>query len=110
MKEVNLWCQKYKLTIHPSKSEAIIMMKRLFVGPIRPIMIGTNVINAVNEVVCLGINVDNRLTWEQQINGLSTALYQTLSALKRMKFLPWPVLEEIYFSTVISKVTFCMSI
>ena len=55
MKEVNLWRQKHKLKIHPSESEAMIMMKRLYFGPIRPIMIGTNVISIVNEVVCLGV-------------------------------------------------------
>ena len=34
MNEVYLWCQKHKLTIHPGKSEAMIMMKRPLVGPI----------------------------------------------------------------------------
>ena len=110
MNEVYLWCQKHKLTIHPGKSEAMIMMKRPLVGPIRPIMIGTNVINVVSEAVCLGVKIDNRLTWEPQINRLCKAFSQKLSALKRMKFLPRPVLEKIYFSTVISKITYCMSV
>ena len=110
MNEVYLWCQKHKLTIHPGKSEAMIMMKRPLVGPIRPIMIGTNVINVVSEAVCLGVKIDNRLTWEPQINSLCKAFSQKLSALKRMKFLPRPVLEKIYFSTVISKITYCMSV
>ena len=110
MKEVYLWCHKHKLTIHPGKSEAMIMMKRPFVGPFRPIMIGTNVINVVSEAVCLGVRIDNRLTWEPQIDSLCKAFSQKLSALKRMKFLPRQVLEKIYFSTVISKVTYCTSV
>ena len=110
MKEVYLWCYKHKLKIHPGKSEAMIMMKRPFVGPVRPIMIWTNIINVVSEAVCLGVRIDNRLTWEPQINSLCKAFSQKLSALKHMKFLQRQVLEKIYFSTVISTVTYCMSV
>ena len=88
----------------------MILMKRPFVGPMRPITIGTNIINIVSETVCLGVKIDNRLTWEPQINSVCKTLSQKLKDLKRMKFLPRIVLEKIYFSTVISKVTYCISV
>ena len=40
MQEIYSWCQKYKLPIHPWKSEAIIMMETPFVGQTRPIALG----------------------------------------------------------------------
>ena len=60
MEDVHLWCQKRKLTIHSDKSEAMILMKR----PIRPLKLGIDAINKMNEAVCLGVKIDNRLTWE----------------------------------------------
>ena len=37
MAQVYDWCMKNKLTVHPGKSEAMIMMKMPFTGPLRPL-------------------------------------------------------------------------
>ena len=61
-KQVNDWCQENQLTIHTGKSEVLIITNRDFVGPLRPVRIGTEIIQYVKTTSLLGIEVDNKLT------------------------------------------------
>ena len=38
------WCQENQLTIHTGKSEVLIITNRDFVGPLRPVRIGNEII------------------------------------------------------------------
>ena len=70
LKEVHPWCHRHKLTIHPDKSEVMVLTKSPFSGPMRPVTIGSNGISIVNDTLCLGVKVDNKLSWEPQIDSL----------------------------------------
>ena len=61
-KQVNDWCQENQLTIHTGKSEVLIITNRDFIGPLRPVRIGNEIIQYVKTTSLLGIEVDNRLT------------------------------------------------
>ena len=43
------WCKRNQLTIHTGKSEAIIITRQDFIGPLRPVMIGNEIIKYCEE-------------------------------------------------------------
>ena len=51
MAQVYDWCMKNKLTVHPGKSKAMIMMKTPFIGPLRPLKYGENYVKFVSVTV-----------------------------------------------------------
>ena len=104
------WCRRNKLTVHPGKTEAMLLMKRAFMGPLKAIKYGESYISIVDSVKYLGITIDNKLTWDKHISTTCKKFSSKLGALKRMKFLPTNVLEEIYYKTVISGITYCISV
>ena len=48
----------------------MIITNRDFVRPLRPIRIGTEIIQYVKTTSFLGIEVDNKLTWNTQIEKI----------------------------------------
>ena len=42
---INLWCRNNKLTIHTGKSEAMILTHKPFCGPLKPVMLGSKVLD-----------------------------------------------------------------
>ena len=55
-----------QLTVHTGKTEAMILKANGFIGPLRPIIFGNAVIKYVTNSICLGIVIDNILTWTKQ--------------------------------------------
>ena len=97
---------KNKLRVHPGKSEA--MMKTPFIGPLRPLKYGENYVKFVSVTNRLRIETDNKLSWNAQIE-VSKNYFKKIDALKRMK-LPKKALEEIYYKTIVSRVTYGISV
>ena len=93
--QVNEWCKRNLLTIHTGKFEAMIIIRQNFIGPLRPVIIGNEIIKYVRKATSLRIEIDNHLRWETQVKKL-----------RRMSYLPIKVKEEIYFKTIISTVTY----
>ena len=110
MEQVLRWSVRNQLTIHPIKTEAMIMRKTSFVGPIPPLYFNTGHIDLVNYTTCLGVKIDNKLTWSVHIDSVKKHFTQKVGALKRMRILPKKVLEEIYFKTIIPSVTYGISV
>ena len=110
MEQVLMWSVRNQLTIHPIKTEAMIIRKTSFVGPIPPLYFNTGHIDLVNYTTCLGVKIDNKLTWTVHIDSIKKHFTQKVGALKRMRILPKKVLEEIYFKTIIPSVTYGISV
>ena len=110
MKQVLMWSVKNRLTIHPIKTEAMILKKSAFVGPFPPLYFGTGLINLVDSTTCLGVKIDNRLSWSVHIDSVKKHFTQKVGALKRMRILPKQSLEEIYFKSIIPRVTHSISV
>ena len=110
LEQVLLWSIKNQLTIHPIKTEAMILSKTSFVGPTPPLHFNTGHIDLVNYTTCLGVKIDNKLTWSVHIDSVKKSFTQKVGALKRMRILPKKVLEEIYFKTIIPSVTYGISV
>ena len=69
--ELRLWsltCRS-KLSIHPIKTEAMILTKQGFIGPAPPppILFGDKYVNVVDHTTCLGLTIDNCLSWSKHI-------------------------------------------
>ena len=42
-----------------------------FVGPLKPVLIGKDIIDYVQSSKCLGVTIDNHLHWNLHISGVS---------------------------------------
>ena len=93
------------LSIHPNKTEVMIISSRNIVGPFQPIRLEDHTVKFVTESECLGMTVDNRLSWCSQVKNASSGLNKKVKQLKRMKSLPSKVLEPIYFSGILPSST-----
>ncbi len=109
-KQISTWCSKNKLTIHTGKSEIMLLTNRNLVGPLRPVNINEEEIKYVKTATCLGIVIDNHLRWDAQVKRVSKSFAAKVSQLKRMRFLPVKIQEEIYFKTVIAAVTYAVAV
>ena len=110
MKQVLLCSVKNRLTIHPIKTEAMILKKSTVVGLLLSLYFGTGLIDMVDSTTCLGLKIDNGLSWSVDIDSVKKHFIQKVGALKRMGILPKQSLEEIYFKSIIPSVTYSISV
>ena len=108
--EVNEWCKQNCLTIHPDKTEVMIISRGPIIGPLKSIKLKEHIIRYVSESECLGMTVDNRLRWNSHITKASSNLSKKVKQLKRMKSLPANILETIYFRGILQSVTYGIEI
>ena len=59
--EVNEWCKQNCLTIHPDKTEVMIISRGPKISPLKPIKLKDHMVRYVSKSECLGTTVDNRL-------------------------------------------------
>ena len=107
MEQIPKCCIKNKMSVHPGKSKAVIIRKTPFIRPLRPIYFWNDFISFTTNADCLGLKIDNQLSWSIQINQACKSYSKKVSALKRMKYLPKKVLE-LYYKTVIPVVAYCL--
>ena len=55
---------------------------------------------------CLGLTIDNRLSWQDHIRNICKLFNKKLAVLKRIKFLSHSILESIYFNSIIPSVVY----
>ena len=60
----------------------------------------------MDHTTCLGLTIDNCLSWSKHICHIKKRFSQKVGALKRMRQLPPKVLEEIYFKSIIPAVIY----
>ena len=110
MGQVHKWCIRNKVSVHPGKSKAMIIRKTAFIGPLRPIYFGNDVISFTTKSDCLGLTIDNQLSWSIQINHACKSYSKKVSALNCTNNLPKKVLEELYYKTVILAVAYFIAV
>ena len=89
-----------------TSNRSYMIAQRPFTGPVKPIYFGGEQVKMVITTQSLGLNIDNRLTWKDQHNRVTKSFSAKLRQLKRMKYLPRHVLEEIYQKSVLPTVTY----
>ena len=88
----------------------MIISHRDFAGPLKPVWLGTSIINYVTPSTCLGITIDNKLSWNKQLSKVTTSFNSKLKELSWLRYLPVNVKEKIYYKTVVSSITYCISV
>ena len=60
--DLNKWAKDNFMTIHPAKTELMLLSKSKFMGPLQKICLGPNELSFVSKATCLGIHIDNKLS------------------------------------------------
>lgn len=110
MSQISKWSSLNKLTIHPSKTEAMILAKQQFIGPLQPLLCGSGFVKFVTSTSCLGVTIDNKLSWHSQVDIVKASFSKKIGALRRMSYLTKLTLKEIYFKTIIPSITYGISV
>ena len=76
------------MTVHPGKSEAMILRRTPFIGPLRPLMYGGNLIKFVTVANCLGIDIDHKLSWNLQIKKVCKSFSKKAGGTKKNEISP----------------------
>ena len=110
LKEINDWCTKHKLTVHPTKTHVLIMKRHKLIGPLPEMKLGENSLEYTDVTECLGVKIDNSLNWKAQTEKVGKAFAAKVKTIRSMSYLPKDILEEIYFRTVIPVVLYIIAV
>ena len=94
------WCKSNTLTINPSKSQLLVISPRMneLVSDFDVLLNGVTV-PLSNSVKYLGLTLDSKLTFENQIKILETNLSKAVAIICKLKFvLPKHALIKLYYA------------
>ena len=104
---------KNKLTINLEKTNYIVMknhQNRKILTP-KTIKLFDKAIEQVNHAKCLGVVIDENLTWRNHIELLLKSLRPTVGLMYRFAdYLPRNILISMYNSFVLSKLNYCLEV
>ena len=92
-----MWSVKNRPTIHPIKPWAMILKTSAFVGPLPPLYFGTGLTNLADSTTCLGVKIDNSLSWSVHIDSVKKHFTQKFGALKRVSNRVFGIRNFAYF-------------
>ena len=104
--QVLSWCVANRLIAHETKSEALLLSKQRFIGPLLPLKYGEKFIELKSSCKCLGVTIDSNLSWQEHTKSLLKSFNKKIAVLRRIKFLPSSILQTIYFRTVLPSVLY----
>jgi hypothetical protein len=99
------WCTRWKLTINPHKTQAIIFIpprkrSRVHRNPRNlSISVHNTLIQPSKTVTYLGITFDHHLTWRPHLHNIIQKAYQRLNLLKRLTGTTWGLQPAIILNT-----------
>ena len=105
---VSEWCYKNGMTVHPAKTEAMLIKRGTFVGPLPPVQLNGSLVKWVKKSKSLGVTLDNKLKWKGHTENVKLAFVRKLNLLKSMGFLPKHMLEDFYWKVIFPSVTYCI--
>ena len=73
LNQLQTWCQVNRLIIHEGKCEAVLLDTKPFIGPLNHFVWGDKTIEWRSFSVCLGITIDERLSWANHVKSVSTS-------------------------------------
>ena len=65
-------CQKNRLIIHEGKCDVVILDTKPFIGPLKPLVWGDKTTEYRSFSVCLGIAIDDGLSWANHVKSVTT--------------------------------------
>ena len=104
------WSINNQLTIHPIKTEAMLIRKSPFIGPLPHLRFGYGFVRFVESSTCLGEKLDNRLSWSDHLSHVRKCFALKGWCTETNELPSRETLQEIYFKTTIPSVTYCILI
>ena len=108
--DIELWAKRNLMTLHPDKSKVVIISKQNFIGPYPCITMNSEEINIVSETKCLGVIIDNKLSWSSQVNSIAKKFRTKVKNLFQMRTFSTQVLTSIYLKGILPSVIFSILI
>ena len=84
----------------------MIISNQTFVGPLPCLRYGNSSIEYKVSSKCLGLTIDNRPSWQEHTKNVCDSFSKKVAVLKRIKFLPKPVLQTVYYRTILPSVLY----
>ena len=107
--KVDDWMICNKLSLNVSKTKFMIFAKPNKVIPNISLKIRNDVLEQVNVFNFLGITIDSKMSWKQQVNKISAKISKTAGILSRLKhFLPKQILLNIYNALFMPHINYCI--
>ena len=88
----------------------MILQRNIFVAPLLSVQCGNTVLKYTCSTTSLGVVIDSRLLWRDQVHEMCKSYCNQIIMFKRIRNLPFKLLENIYFKTIIPHVTFSISV
>lgn len=103
---INTWLTSNKLYLNIDKTKYMIFSLKEK-PPDLNLFIGNSLIERTNVQKCLGIYVDDKITFGEQTKKLAAQLASSVGVIRRMKlFLSQDVLKQLFYAFVYSKFTY----
>ena len=104
------YATRNSLTIHPDKCEIILISKHRLIGPLSKVEINGKVISIVPSSKCLGLTIDENLTWEDHAHEISKSFGCKVKKLYQMRSMPKSTLTTIYHQGILPSVLYGISV
>ena len=105
--KVQSWLRINKLILNTSKTHMMIFTKRNVDVSNVHISLGGTIIEQVPNTKFLGINIDNKLSWNSHINAVSKIVSKNVGVLNRLNFLPQHILLNLYYTLIYPHLSYC---
>ena len=106
LQQMLYWCTENRMTPHPDKCEFMILNRSGFIGPMPAVRFGSSLIRQVRHTRCLGLELDDKLSWLPHVTELTKSFVQKVNLLKSLRFLPKDVRLDFYFKVILPAVTY----
>ena len=111
---VEKWLTAHKLTLNASKTEFMLIGSRQRLSTFHnppSLMINGAPITRVTSTKCLGVHIDQTLSWNVHVENLCKKIASGIGALKRVRsFVPHETLRSIFMSLVQPHFDYCNSV
>ena len=104
--EISIYAKENSLTIHPDKSQILIMSKDKFVGPLPSVSLKGENIRVVEKAKCLGVIVDNNMSWGPHTDSICKMFSKKLKNLYKMNSLHKSTLRTIYNTGILPSILY----
>jgi hypothetical protein len=104
LENIRKWMLQNKLQIHPTKSKYMFILsayniKHKVSG--NPILVNNVLIPRTENYTCLGVNIDERLTWEKHIDMICSKVSARIGAIIRIRPFVWSATLKLMYNAIV---------
>lgn len=110
LNQVSKWASLNGFNIHAGKTEIMFMSRKQFIGPYPHFKLNENTISVTSSTKCLGLIIDNKLSWNDQVHKVCKDFRSKVKKLYSMRFMEPGDLKSIYFGGILPSVLYGISV